>query len=214
MTTSAVTSATSTVDPDSPAAGIPDMPDAAPRWTTALVERLPQPWDDTRYELIEGELYVSTQPSLGHQSVCAQVTGALVAWDGQARVGQTFVAPGVIFAVDEAVAPDVVWVRLDRLAHLAWQDGKLHAAPDLMVEVISPGRGNERRDRVRKLDLYSRRGVPEYWLIDWRLRLVHVYRLERSQLHLAATLRDSDVLESPLLPGFSCPVARLFAGLP
>ncbi|MBI2218960.1 MAG: Uma2 family endonuclease, partial [Candidatus Rokubacteria bacterium] len=54
---------------------------------------------------------------------------------------------------------DVVWVSTQRLATVLWPDGKLHAAPDLIVEVLSPGAANERRDREVKLTLYSRRGV-------------------------------------------------------
>jgi Uma2 family endonuclease len=56
--------------------------------------------------------------------------------------------------------------------------------------------------------------VHEYWIADWRQRRLDVYRRENAALHLVATLYASDTLESPLLPGFSCPVARLFADLP
>src|SRR5205085_6693914 len=85
---------------------------------------------------------------------------------------------GVIFARDEAVAPDVVWVGADRLHSVLWDDGKLHAAPDLMVEVLSPGQANEERDRELKLDVYSRRGVREYWIASWQAHTVELYRRE------------------------------------
>lgn len=93
-------------------------------------------------------------------------------------------------------------------------DGKLHAAPDLVVEVLSPGPGNEERNRVIKLDVYSRRGVREYWVVDWCQRSVEVYRRERAALRLVSTLHEHDTLESPLFPGFSCRVADFFASLP
>jgi Uma2 family endonuclease len=88
--------------------------------------------------------------------------------------------------------------------------GHLRAAPELVVEVLSPGAANERRDREKKLALYSRQGVEEYWIVDWRARAVEVHRREGAALRLAATLRDDDQLTSPLLPGFACPISQLW----
>ena len=183
-------------------------------WTVSDLETLPQPWDDTRYEIIDGELYVSSQPSYWHQRTAGNTVFELRLWDQDGSYGVPVSAPGVIFAEDEAVAPDVIWVSAKRLPLILGEDGKLHGAPDLMVEVISPGASNEKRDRDTKLGVYSRRGVQEYWLVDWRQRSIQVYRHASSALRLVATLNDADTLESPLLPGFSSPVARLFVGLP
>ena len=71
-------------------------------------------------------------------------------------------------------------------------------------------RRNERRDREVKLKLYSRRGVLEYWIVDWQQRKVEVYRRQEQALHLVATLYATDTLTSPMLPGFACPVTQLF----
>jgi Uma2 family endonuclease len=70
---------------------------------------------------------------------------------------------------------------------------------------------NERRDRELKLGLYSRQGVQEYWIADWRARLVEIYRREGGDLRLIRTLADEDVITSPLLQGFACPVSSLWA---
>jgi Uma2 family endonuclease len=109
----------------------------------------------------------------------------------------------------------VVWISRARLSTALLEDRRhLHAAPELIVEVLSPGPTNEHRDREAKLKLYSRRGAHEYWVVDWRQRRVEVHRREDAELRLAATLYASDVLRSPLLPDFACPVAELFTGLP
>jgi Uma2 family endonuclease len=63
-----------------------------------------------------------------------------------------------------------------------------------------------------KRKLYSRRGVQEYWVVDWRLRQVEIYRREQAALVLQATLFAEDMIESPLLPAFRCQVQRLFEG--
>lgn len=89
--------------------------------------------------------------------------------------------------------------------------GHLTGAPALVVEVLSPGVEDERRDREAKLKLYESRGVREYWIVDWRLQQIAVYRRDQAMLRLVATLFAEDVLTSPLFPGFPCPVARLFA---
>lgn len=171
------------------------------------------PDDGKRYEIIDGELYVSKQPHYNHQLVCSNVLVQIATWNNQTGEGQVNFAPGIIFAEDDDVAPDVIWISDERLGTSLGEDGKLHSAPELVIEVLSPGTINERRDREAKLTLYSRRGVREYWILDWRARQVEVYRREQAQLKLAATLFDSDTLETPLLEGFSCAVAKLFQGI-
>jgi Uma2 family endonuclease len=180
------------------------------RFTTADLELLPDRLDDTRYEIIDGELYVASQPSWHHQQTCGLFFGLLNAWSRQTGAGETSLAPGVLFAEDDNVAPDVAWVAKDRLPVLIDAAGHLRGAPDLVVEVLSPGTSNEARDRDTKLKLYSRRGVLEYWIASWQLRQVEIYRREGTVLRLVATLRDTDVLQTPLLPGFTCTVGELF----
>ena len=178
------------------------------RWTSSDLEVLPD--DGKRYEIIDGELYMSKQPHYHHQYACTELTRQLGNWSQQTGAGRVIVAPGLIFAEDDDVVPDVVWISDKRLAAALKEDGKLHSAPDLVIEVLSPGFANEKRDRDAKLKLYSRRGVEEYWIVDWLTRRIEVYRRENAALHLIATLNESDTLQTPLLPGFSCLVGSLF----
>ena len=182
------------------------------RWTSTDLESMPD--DGKRYEIIDGELYVSKQPSWHHQYTCLRIATALDSWSRLSGAGQVNLAPGLIFAEDDDVAPDVVWLSNERLAHTLAEDGKLHSAPELVIEVLSPGRANEKRDRDAKLKLYSRRGVSEYWIIDWLRQQIAVYRCHDLALHLIATLQAGDTLETPLLPGFSCALATLFEQVP
>jgi len=123
------------------------------RWTTNDLEAFPVPLDDTRYEIIDGELYVAHQPSLEHQYACTKLSVALEVWSEKTEQGLVFGAPGVIFAEDDQVAPDVVWISRQRLRDTVGRDGKLHGPPELVVEVLSPGVFKERRDRDAKLGL-------------------------------------------------------------
>jgi Uma2 family endonuclease len=182
------------------------------RWTSADLESLPD--DENRYEIIDGELFVSKQPHLYHQIACSELDRLLGNWNDQGRPGVVAAAPGLIFADDDDVAPDLIWISKTRLATALGPDGKLHAAPELVVEVLSPGASNEKRDREAKLTLYSRRGVDEYWIIDWRARSIDIYRRQKEQLHFIETLSDHDILDTPLLPGFSAPVTSVFIEIP
>src|SRR3954464_12608884 len=157
------------------------------RMTTADLDVFPDPLDDTRYEIIDGELYVSQQPSLEHQFASDAACAALRSWSEQTGRGFAFSAPGVIFAQDDNAAPDVVWIGKERLREALSDDGKLHKAPELVVEVLSPGAQNETRDREVKLKLYSRRGVEEYWIVDWQRRQIEVFRRVDTALQLVTT---------------------------
>lgn len=179
-----------------------------PKLTNADLGLLPE--DGKLYELIEGELYVSRQPSWDHQYSCVRLGRFLDEWNDQTGLGVVNAAPGVIFAEDDDVAPDVVWISHGKLSTALGEDRKLHSAPELVIEVLSPGFSNQQRDRQAKLKLYSRRGVVEYWILNWQDREVEVYRLDGTSLRFCITLGGEDLLESPLLPGFSCLVSKLF----
>lgn len=181
------------------------------RWTSTDLDRLPD--DGKRYEIIAGELYVSKQPSWHHQYTCIRIIVEIEKWNARIGAGRINIAPGLIFAEDDDVAPDLVWLSNERLAETLADDGKLHAAPELVIEVLSPGRANLKRDREAKLGLYSRRGVSEYWIVDLLKREIEIYRRHAIELQLVATLQGEDTVQTPLLPGFACLVNNLFEGM-
>lgn len=179
------------------------------RYTSADLELIPAV-EGKRYEIIDGDLYVSHAPSYEHQDTSGAIYEELQVWSRASGLGRAVMAPGVIFAEDDDVIPDVMWMSWDRLRTGRDTAGHFVVAPELVVEVLSPGSGNERRDRQVKLKLYSRQGVHEYWIVDWQRREIKVYRRSEQALTLVATLVDGDVLETPLLPGFSVPIARFW----
>lgn len=179
------------------------------RWTVRDVEALPQ-CEGTRYEIVNGELFVTRSPHRRHQQVGGNTYQELNLWSEATGLGETIPNPGVIFSDSDSVIPDVAWVSKARLAAIEDDAGHLTAAPDLVVEVLSPGPQKEARDREIKLRLYSVTGVQEYWILNRFTHQVELYRCIDNQLTLVATLGNTDTLTSPLLPGFACPVSRLF----
>ena len=181
------------------------------RFTSADLEGFPD--DGKRREIIDGELVVSSQPHYYHQLLSGDLVTELNIWGRPRGAGQAAIAPGLILSPEEDVAPDVVWISAARLPHIL-SGGKLYAAPELVIEILSPGRRNITRDREAKRKLYSRHGVREYWIVDWVARTIEVYRRSGEQLALTVTLLAGDTLTSPLLPEFALRLDELFAPIP
>jgi Uma2 family endonuclease len=179
------------------------------RWSVRDLEVLPQS-EGTRYELIDGELFVTRSPHRKHQQVSGKIFGALDAWSETSGLGQAIPSPGIIPSDTDNVIPDVVWVSETRLSQIEDEAGHLTGFPELIVEVLSPGESNIRRDCEAKLKLYSIQGVQEYWIVDLVGKRFQIYRRQQGQLILTSTLLAEDELTSPLLPGFHYPVGRLF----
>jgi Uma2 family endonuclease len=180
------------------------------RFTSADLEAFPDPTDGARYEIIDGELLISKLPRLEHQHTMGVIGSALFVWSRQTGVGVANIAPGIIISDTDEVVPDVIWISHERLAQHLKPDGKLHGAPELTVEVLSSGIENERRDRKLKPKFYSRIGVEEYWIADWRACTLEVYRRSEGELRLVSTLAGDDILTSPLLPGFALLLGELW----
>jgi Uma2 family endonuclease len=179
------------------------------RWTIQDVEALPDnEW--IRYEIIDGELFVTRAPHHKHQHVIGRIFAVLDSWSLDTGLGEPSIMPGLIFSDSDNVAPDVIWVSYERLAQIQDEVGHFRGAPELVVEVLSPGKANEDRDRSAKLKLYSIQGVREYWIVDRIAQRIEVYRREKAQLTLAETLLVGDTITSPLLPDFTCEVAQIF----
>lgn len=167
------------------------------------------PDDGNRYEIIEGELFVSRAPNLNHQRVSGNLFVAIRAYLSHNPIGEVLATPGVILSNYDGVIPDLLFVSNERRDEIASGD-RITGAPDLVVEIVSPGVENERRDRVAKRQLYGKYGVKEYWVVDPYQQTIEVYLLDGQRLKLKATYAEKDDLVSGVLPGFSCKVASVF----
>ena len=179
-------------------------------WTTQDLDAIPDDGGWKRYEIINGELFVTRAPHIRHQSVATKINTRLEVWSEDTQLGNSFQTPGVVFTETDAVIPDVVWASEERLAHGIDEAGHFVVAPELIVEILSSGIKNEQRDKNFKLKLYSLHGVQEYWIVNWRLKEIEVYRRKDTTLQRVNTLVMADVLTSSLLPGFECTVSSLF----
>jgi Uma2 family endonuclease len=175
--------------------------------TVADLDAMPD--DGNRYEIIEGELYLSKAPGIPHQRVFGELFDAFRSFLKAHPIGEVIATPGLILSDTDAVIPDLVFVLNERLAEVIAGD-RLSAAPDLVVEILSPGPDNVKRDRVAKRQMYGKFGVKEYWILDPSRRTIEVYVLRKRTLKLAATFGQTDDLTSAMLPGFTCKVHPIF----
>jgi Uma2 family endonuclease len=168
------------------------------------------PDDGNRYELIEGELFVSRAPRLEHQILVGNTYSKIRVFLDTHPLGLIVYGPGVVFGQFSGVIPDLVFISNEQRSDIASGD-KITGAPALVIEVLSPGADNARRDRMAKRHLYAKYGVKEYWILDYRKRVIEVYVLEGEMLNLSAVFTDRDQITSTVLPGFRCSVADIFA---
>jgi Uma2 family endonuclease len=174
------------------------------RWTYAEFAKLPE-GDGNRYEVIAGELYVSPSPGIRHQRVLTKLLRSLGDYVDSQELGDLLVGPiDVLFAEGDYLAPDLVFVRRERMS-IESKRG-IEAAPDLVVEILSPS--TARRDRNLKRDRYQHFGVPEYWIVDPDKREIIVHGKDRSIPEVCS--RTLTWQPSADKPGLDLDIAGLF----
>jgi Uma2 family endonuclease len=143
------------------------MPMLKREWT--VDDLLDMPDDGQRYEIIDGELFVTSAPALRHQEAIAEMHVRLREYLSRERIGHAYFAPAdVIFSPKRAVQPDVLVIPLvnGRRPERFEDAGRLLFA----IEVLSPS--SARADRVAKRALFRSEGVSEYWVVDLDARAV------------------------------------------
>src|SRR4051812_1576529 len=137
------------------------MAHAAGGWTAEMVRALPD--DGKRYEVIDGELFVTPPPSWRHGDAVLGLVERLTPYLRQHQLGHLKIAPqDVEFDLHNLVEPDLFVVPLvDGRRPLRWEEVRRLL---LTIEILSPT--TARADRLRKRTLYQREGVPEYWIVD------------------------------------------------
>ena len=126
-------------------------------WTIADLEGFPD--NGNRYEIIDGELFVTRAPHIEHQDVAGLIYAELLRWSLITALGKPFITPGIIFSESDNVIPDVIWISHELRAQLTDGSGHLTGSPELIVEVLSNTEKDKKRACETKLKLYSIQGV-------------------------------------------------------
>ncbi|HOU14371.1 MAG TPA: Uma2 family endonuclease [Anaerolineae bacterium] len=178
-----------------------------PRVTAQVFAQMRYP--EQRTELIKGEVAVMSPASVEHGKITMRIGARLEAYASRVGVGQVYAAEtGFIIGrnPDTVRAPDVAFVRQERVADMEDTTGFGRFAPDLAVEVVSPN--DSAAYLRRKVSDWLQAGAQQVWVIYPDTATVEVHLPNRR----AYTLTGEDTLEGgELLPGFTCPVAEIFA---
>ena len=146
------------------------------------------------HELLNGEVTMSPAPTLEHQRLLLRLAKLV---EHIVPNGEVFITPVDVY-LDESnvLQPDLVWVAEGSAAKSV--DNKyLKGAPDLVVEIFSPG--TVRRDKKDKFRLYEKFGVREYWMLDPDEKWLEIWLLKDSHFVLVDVFGPNDLCTSPLL---------------
>ncbi len=179
----------------------------APKLTYKDLQAMPD--DGMRYELIDGEVYMTPSPSRRHQRTASNLHFALREFVESRHLGTVFFAPfDVVFGERTALQPDLLFVRAENRRIIT--DANVQGAPDLVIEILSPT--NASFDRGTKLQVYARAGVPEVWYFDPETETAEILNLAAGgRYELTARLSGDATIPSTVLPGLRLTLRQVFA---
>ena len=177
-------------------------------WTYADYAALSD--DGNRYEVVSGVLFMTPSPGGAHQDAVGEIFTYLREHVKQGGLGLVRIAPfDVELAPGTVVQPDVFVVLSEHFDKIT--DNRILGAPDLVVEVASPGTAIY--DRHNKLEAYARAGVPEYWIANPATHTVEVLVLESGKYRALGVFQGKAVLPSEIIPGLDVPVEKFFESI-
>ncbi len=178
------------------------------RWTYKDYADLPD--DGRRYEIVDGVLYTTPSPNEWHQTVVGRIFRYLSAHIEDGGLGRVYIAPlDVELAPDTVVQPDVLVILNASREKIT--KSRIIGAPDLVVEVASPG--TVAHDRREKQDAYARAGVPEYWVAIPEAYTIEVLVQEAGEYRSLGVFEGQALLPSRAVPGFLVHVEEFFASI-
>ncbi|MFL5695080.1 MAG: Uma2 family endonuclease [Ktedonobacteraceae bacterium] len=174
-------------------------------WTYNDYAALPE--DGQRYEIVNGVLLMTPSPSGAHQDTVGEIFYHLRTHLKLTSLGMVRLAPfDVELSPEDVLQPDVFVVlnaHLDRVL-----EKKVVGAPDLVVEVASPG--TAAFDRLTKSNIYTHAGVSEYWIVNTERQTVEVLVLEGEKYRSLGIFRGEQILPSRIVPELPVGVERFF----
>jgi Uma2 family endonuclease len=174
---------------------------------------------DNRYELIDGEL-VRLPPESGPNNFIANYLLFTLASSGfiPLRLIGTHICEIQVPILREGDAanryPDLVVLQPEHILLTATRltITQTMPPPQLVVEVVSPGRVGRDRDYISKRAQYAARGIPEYWIVDPQEQIVAVLRLESGEYAEVGTFQGEQALVSPTFPQLNLTAGQVLGG--
>jgi len=184
-----------------------------PQLKPTLYESLEALPEGLRGEILNGQLYTQSQPSLRHVNVGSALGGKLhnPFQNGEGGPGGWWIfhEPEVHFIRDVEVAvPDLAGLRRERMPYLP-EGHRLEVVPDWICEILSPSTASN--DREVKMPLYARYGVQYLWPIDPVKHMLEAYRLDAGAWVEIGRFADADRVSVPPFDAISLDLEVLWA---
>ena len=164
-----------------------------------------------RFELIDGVAYAMAAPNFTHQRIVTMLTGEFYNFL-KGKTCQVIASPFDVRPFyeedgsdDTVVQPDIVVVCDPQKIG---EEG-CRGAPDLVVEILSPS--NTAIEMERKLKLYRKAQVREYWIVDPKNKHISIYLLRDGE-YILRTCGMEETARPEVLPGLEIPLSEIFAG--
>jgi Uma2 family endonuclease len=159
-------------------------------------------------ELADGWLEVLPMPDLFHQLFVGHLSRLLDAFVVEHALGRVLFAPLPIrLWPGNFREPDIMYFESGHIANV-------HLPPngaDLVVEIVSEGDENRKRDLETKRDEYARAGIREYWIVDPQEQHITVLTLDGTAYRVHGVFGPGQTATSVLLPGFTVSVNAVLA---
>lgn len=166
--------------------------------------------DEQHYEIVNGVLLMTPAPSWSHQEVVLEIASYLRTYVRTPGLGGVFTGPiDVELSPKDVFQPDVVVLLKENREKL--RERHIVGAPDLVVEVASPGTAPY--DRLTKYDAYARAGVPEYWIVRPDAQTVEVLVLDRVTYRSLGIFGGQVTLPSRVVPELPVHVEQFFVSV-
>ena len=161
------------------------------------------------YEFEDGEVIPLPRPHERHQDIMLVLGGILRTYVHANHLGKVRIEVDVELTETKTYVPDIVYLSPEHLDRLG-EDGKVHGAPDLAVEISSSSTVS--RDRITKFEAYFRAGVPWYWLIDRETFIIEEYHARPEGYVRTAGTDAGEVFRPGLFPGLEINLLELIEG--
>ncbi|MBS4032205.1 MAG: Uma2 family endonuclease [Clostridiales bacterium] len=161
-----------------------------------------------RFEILEGVLVKEPSPTMSHQRISREMVRQLLTYfENFDPKGELFFAPlDVTLTPVNVLQPDILFVSGARKDIM--REERIDGPCDLVVEIMSPS--NRRKDRLRKLEIYRKAGIPHYWLADPEENTLEAFMLQHGNYALIAAGGPGDKFTHPAFPGLDLDLERVF----
>lgn len=191
-----------------------------PTWDIAQLFPLQGAWSVSEYmslrpsrvvEYTEGHLEIPNVPTQTHQIITAYLYQALLLFVTARQLGTVLFAPlRVRISERKYREPDIVFMSKD---HAKRRSDQFWTGADLVVEIMSEGEEDRKRDLIDKRKDYAEAQIPEYWIADYQEKRITVLKLDGKQYAVHGEFGENDIAASKLLAGFEVKVKEVFGAV-